>query len=57
MNTPNLGTDPVPPPARSYLWLIFVAVFVLQLAAWTAWIIVASKHQVEEVPLTTAPHR
>ena len=57
MSATNPGTDPVPPPARSYLWLIFVAAFVLQLAAWTAWIIVASKHKVEEVPLTTAPPR
>jgi hypothetical protein len=29
----------------------------LQLAAWTAWFIVASHHRVAEVPLETAPAR
>ncbi len=51
----NPNPDPNPP-ERSRLWLIFVAVFVLQLAAWTAWFIIASRHPVEEVPLATAPH-
>lgn len=45
------------PPPRSRLWLIFVAVCVLQLVAWIAWFIVASRHPVAEVPLRTAPHR
>ena len=44
-------------PPRSRLWLIFVAVCLLQVAAWTAWFIIAAKHPVEEVPLATAPHR
>ena len=58
MSTTSPITEPLPPkPGRSYLWLIFVAVFALQLAAWTAWFIIASKHHVEEVPLTTAPRR
>jgi hypothetical protein len=35
----------------SRLWLWFVAVIALQLAAWTAWIVIASKHKVAEVPL------
>ncbi len=39
------------PRAPSKLWLCFVAVFALQIAAWTAWFIIASKHQVAEVPL------
>ena len=45
------------PKPRSRLWLIFVAIFALQLAAWIAWFIVASRHPVAEVPLRTAPHR
>jgi len=56
VSTGNPATDPAP--ARpSRLWLIFVAVLFLQLAAWVAWLIVASRHPVAEVPLTTAPHR
>jgi hypothetical protein len=42
---------------KSKLWLFFVAAFALQLAAWTAWFIIASHHRVEEVPLATASHR
>lgn len=51
------ATESVAPQAPSYLWLVFVAAFVLQLAAWTAWFIVASHNRVEEVPLVTAPRR
>ena len=57
MSTMNPAIESAPRSGRSYLWLIFVAVFVLQLAAWTAWFIVAAHHRVEEVPLATAPHR
>ena len=42
------------PARRSRLWLWFVAAFVLQLGAWTAWFVIASKHKVAEVPLATA---
>ena len=42
---------------RSYLWLIFAAALVLQLAAWAAWFVIASKHPVAEVPLSTSPRR
>ncbi len=45
------------PPRKSRLWLIFVAVFVAQLAVWIAWFILASRHPVAEVPLTTRPSR
>lgn len=38
---------------KSKLWLIFVAAFALQLAAWIAWFVVAAHHPVEEVPLAT----
>jgi hypothetical protein len=39
---------------KSKLGLIFVAVIASQLAAWTAWFIIAGQHPVEEVPLATA---
>ena len=39
---------------KSKLWLVFVAVIALQLAAWTAWFIIAAHHPVQEVPLATA---
>ena len=38
---------------KSRLWLWFVAAFLLQLGVWTAWITIASHHQVAEVPLAT----
>jgi len=38
---------------KSRLWLWFVAAFLVQAAAWTAWLIIASKNRVAEVPLTT----
>ncbi len=53
----NPATEATPPPRRSRLWLFFVAAMLLQLAAWTAWFIVAAHHRVEEVPLATAPRR
>jgi hypothetical protein len=42
---------------KSKLWLFFVAAFALQLAAWTAWFIIASKHPVQEVPLAGSSKR
>ena len=44
----------MPPEKKSKLWLVFVAVGLLQLAAWTAWFIIAKNHPVQEVPLATA---
>lgn len=41
------------PPRRSYLWLWFVAAFLIQAGAWTTWFIIAGKHRVEEVPLVS----
>ena len=38
----------------SRLWLWFVAAFLIQGAAWTAWFVIAAKHRVQEVPLATA---
>ena len=39
---------------KSRAWLWFVAAFILQLGAWTAWFVIASNHKVAEVPLTAA---
>lgn len=39
----------MPKPSRLWIWVL--AAFVLQLGVWTAWIILASHHKVEEVPL------
>ena len=39
----------------SRLWLWFVAVFALQLGAWTTWFVIASQNKVAEVPLATSP--
>lgn len=41
----------------SRLWYWVGAAFALQLAAWTAWLIVASHHQIEEIPLATHDRR
>lgn len=46
---PEAGTPRKP----SRLWLWFVAAFLVQLAAWTTWILIASHHRVQEVPLAT----
>lgn len=55
---PAVMNEPAAQPSRpSRLWLVFVAAFVLQLAVWIAWFILASHHPVAEVPLTTAPSR
>lgn len=45
------GKKTVPKPSRLWLWV--VAAFLLQAAAWTAWLVIASKHRVQEVPLAT----
>jgi hypothetical protein len=44
-------TWPVENKKPSRLWLWFVAAFVLQIAAWTAWFAIASHNKVQEVPL------
>ena len=36
---------------KSRLWLWFVAAFLIQAGAWTAWFTIAAKHKVQEVPL------
>ena len=41
--------------APSRLWVWFVAVALLQVAAWTAWFIIAAHHHVDSVPLAETP--
>ena len=52
MNPALTSEKPMARPSR--LWLWFVAAFVLQLGAWTAWLVIAAQHGVKEVPLATA---
>jgi len=33
-----------------------LAAFMVQLTVWTAWIVLASRHHVEEVPLVNSSH-
>lgn len=40
-------------PKPSRLWWWFVAAFILQVLAWTAWLVIAAKNRVAEVPLVT----
>lgn len=56
---PRQDGDPLPEDGTrrgrpSRLWLWFVAAFLIQGAAWTAWFVIAAKHPVQEVPLGTA---
>lgn len=37
----------------SRLWWWFVAASALQAAVWTAWLVIASQHRVQEVPLVS----
>lgn len=39
---------------KSRLWLWFVLAFVVQVSVWGAWLTLASKNRVQEVPLVTA---
>lgn len=50
-------TEQKPARQASRLWWWVVAAFAVQIAAWTAWLIVASHHPVEEVPLATGSSR
>ena len=54
--TKPITTEPVRS-EQSFLWLIVVAAFVVQLAAWTAWFVIASHHRVAEVPVATQGNR
>jgi len=59
----NVNTTTGSPPAtearpagRSHWWIFFAVLCLLQLAAWVAWLMVASRHPVAEVPLATPAH-
>jgi len=51
LNPPVTAFDGNSKTRPSRLWLWFVVAFLLQVAAWTAWFVIASKHPVQEVPL------
>ena len=38
----------------SHLWLWFVTAFIIQGVAWATWVVIASHHKVQEVPLVTS---
>ena len=42
-------------PGPSRLWLWVLAAFVVQVAAWTAWFVIAAHHPVSDVPLAASP--
>ena len=53
MSTAKITVD-APEAARrvpSRLWLWFLVAFILQASVWTAWLVIASRHPVREVPL------
>jgi len=43
------------PNGQSRLWLWVVGAFLLQLAAWSTWLVIASRHKVAEVPVIRTP--
>lgn len=47
-NDPDTSAAPARP---SRLWLWFVAAFVVQGVAWTAWFVIASRNRVQEIPV------
>ena len=49
---PKLSSTP-----RSRVWWWVCAAFVLQITVWTLWIVIASHHKVQEVPLATVESR
>lgn len=51
---PCLGEAATAGGKPSRLWLWFVAAFLIQAAAWTAWFTIAGQNKVQEVPLATS---
>lgn len=45
------------PLRRGRVWWWVVVAFAIQLAVWTGWLIFASRHRVEEVPLAVQDRR
>jgi hypothetical protein len=54
--TTNMATEAKPTP-RSRVWWLVVFAFVVQIAAWTVWMRIASHNRVAEVPLQTSGKR
>jgi hypothetical protein len=50
MRPPETASGGKAGPSRSRLWLWFVAAFLVQITVWSAWIVIASKHKVQEIP-------
>jgi hypothetical protein len=46
-----MSAGPKAKPSR--LWLWFAAACAFQAAVWTAWLVIAARHKVEEVPLAS----
>lgn len=38
---------------RSWVWLAVVVAFLVQIAVWSVWFVIAKRHPVQEVPLAT----
>jgi hypothetical protein len=51
-----MATEAKPTP-RSRVWWLVVFAFVVQIAAWTVWMRIASHNRVAEVPLQTSGKR
>ena len=47
------GKQAESPAPRSRVWLWVFVAFTIQIGVWTAWITIASRHKVQEVPLAT----
>lgn len=52
MNVVSL--EPKMGPGQSRLWIWFLLLMALQAGAWTAWLTIASKNKVAEVPLAVS---
>ena len=52
----NMATEVKTAP-RSRVWWLVVFAFVVQIAAWTVWMRIASHNRVAEVPLQTSSRR
>jgi hypothetical protein len=48
---PGAGPSTETAATNSRVWVWFVVVCLLQMVGWTIWIVIASQHKVQEVPL------
>jgi len=49
--TTRTAESHLPNAKPSRLWFWFIAAFCVQAAAWTAWLVIAAHHRVQEIPL------